>query len=64
MDKSYKELYEKLMQEYPQPLALKPNMVSFNYYKGFYDATYIFTQLIEKMIDLGVINGTKTNTDN
>lgn len=47
-----------------QPLNLKPDERSFEYYKGFYDATYQFMQTFEKLIEAGAFSGTKSNTDN
>ena len=47
-----------------QPLNLKPDEKSYEYYKGFYDATRQFMQTFIKLLDSGVLNGTKSNTDN
>jgi len=42
-----------------QPLNLKPEEKSFEYYKGFYDATHQFMQTFEKLIETGALSGTK-----
>ena len=47
-----------------QPLDLKPDERSFEYYKGFYDATHKFMQTFEKLIEAGAFCGTKTNSHN
>ena len=47
-----------------QPLNLKPNEKSYEYYKGFYDATHQFMQTFEKLIEAGALSGTKSNTNN
>lgn len=47
-----------------QQLNLKPNEKSYEYYKGFYDATYNFMSTFSKLLDSGVLNGTKFNADN
>lgn len=41
-----------------QKLNLKPDEKSYEYYKGFYDASYQFMQIFEKLIDSGVLNET------
>ena len=47
-----------------QPINLKPDEKSFEYYKGFYYAVHCLMQTFEKLIDSGVLNGTKSNTNN
>lgn len=47
-----------------QPLVLQPNEKSFEYYKGFYDATHQFMQTFEKLIEAGAFSGTKFNSNN
>lgn len=47
-----------------QPLNLKPDERSFEYYKGFYDATHQFIQIFEKLIEAGAFSGTETNSHN
>ncbi len=47
-----------------QTLNLKPEEKSFEYYKGFYDATHQFMQTFEKLIEVGAFSGTKINSNN
>lgn len=47
-----------------QQLNLKPNEKSFEYYKGFYDATHQFMQTFNKLIEAGAFSGTKFNSNN
>lgn len=58
------ELKKQLKNNNWQPLNLKPNEKSYEYYKGFYDATHQFMQTFEKLIEAGAFSGTKSNTDN
>ena len=37
---------------------------SYLYIKGFYDATYQFMQTFCKLIEVGVVSGTKFNSNN
>ena len=45
-------------------LTLRPNEMSYDYYKGFYEATRQFMQTFEKLIEAGALSGTKSNTNN
>jgi len=47
-----------------QSINLKPDERSFEYYKGFYYAVHCLMQTFEKLLDSGVLNGTKSNTNN
>lgn len=47
-----------------QPLNLKLDEKSYEYYKGFYDATHQFMQTFEKLIEAGAFSGTKTDSHN
>ena len=58
------ELKKQLKNSNWQSLNLKPNEKSYEYYKGFYDATRQFMQTFEKLIEVGTLSGTKSNTDN
>ena len=53
-----------LLKNFDQPLVLEPDEKGFDYYKGFYDATYQFMQTFEKLIEAGVFSGTKINSHN
>ena len=58
------ELKKQLKNSNWQPLNLKPNEKSYEYYKGFYDATHQFMQTFEKLIEAGAFSGTKFNSNN
>ena len=58
------ELKKQLKNNNWQSLNLEPNEKSYEYYKGFYDATRQFMQTFIKLLDSGVLNGTKSNTNN
>ena len=64
---TFKEV-DRIKKEYAnlpiQPINLKPNERSFEYYKGFYDATHQFMQTFEKLIEVGAFGGTKFNSNN
>lgn len=47
-----------------QPLNLKLDEKSYEYYKGFYDATHQFMQTFEKLIEAGAFSGTKFKVNN
>ena len=47
-----------------QPLNSFSNELSYEYYKGFYDATYNFMQTFNKLIEAGAFSGTKSNPNN
>ena len=63
-NKEINRIIEKFANLSTQPLNLEPCERSFEYYKGFYDATYQFMQTFEKLIDSGVLYGTTTNANN
>lgn len=44
--------------------TLLPNEKSYEYYKGFHDATRQFMQTFEKLIEAGAFGGTKSNSNN
>ena len=60
VDKIKKELANLPIQQ----LNLKPDERGFEYYKGFYDATYNFMSTFTKLLDSGALNGTKFNANN
>lgn len=69
IDETELELIKKRMEQLglllsTQSLNLKPNEKSFEYYKGFYDATTNFMQTFEKLIEVGTFSGTKFNSNN
>lgn len=63
---TFKEV-DRLKKEFtnlPIQLNLKPDERSFEYYKGFYDATHQFMHTFEKLIEAGAFGGTKFNPNN
>lgn len=65
MDKDRQEQLLKEFSLYNAKLSQRDDIKnSYGYLKGFYDATHQLMQTFEKIVELGVLNGTKANTDN
>ena len=69
MGETLKIEYKKKELEMLKKLSLTPVItqgmeLSYDYYKGFYDATHQFMQTFEKLIEVGAFSGTESNSNN
>lgn len=64
MDKITKNWLEEFKNSHPQLILNDEISESYGYYKGFHDAVVNMMQTFSKLLDSGVLNGTKSNSNN